>query len=203
MVGVAVATEGVYKGGDVQTDNAGRFRLSVRLPSDRWPSLVRFWSEGYQPTTKILKELPSDLVVTLEKTNEQPWTISKCSSKPEFGNAESMAFFLPAGTNVRRGQDIDYWIQSIEFNKHWLEFGTGPLWSLGLPPSGQLKDLTNIRERNVVFNDYGIGAEYRGLRPDGTHYRYVGKLLATISYDNASKEAADFFDKIIDTLCKP
>jgi len=45
------------------------------------------------------------------------------------------------------------------------------------------------------------GVEYRGVKSDGTFMRFVGVFGETISYDHASKDTAQLFDAVIDSLC--
>jgi hypothetical protein len=114
-----------------------------------------------------------------------------------------MGFVLPKGAKVRRGHDIDYSIQSVEFGKHRLGIGSGLTWSSGSPFPAQLLNMREMSERDVVFEGEVRGVEYRGVRTNGTYFRFVGKSGETIEYDGAPKETADYFDAIIDTLCKP
>jgi hypothetical protein len=85
-----------------------------------------------------------------------------------------------------------------------MEHGWGPLWSFGMPPSTEFPAaFSDIRERDVQIRPdlMSKGNEYRAMRSDGTHMRFVGIFGETIAYDHAPKEAAEHFDKIIDTLC--
>jgi hypothetical protein len=57
------------------------------------------------------------------------------------------------------------------------------------------------REMYDVPNDFVLGQEYRGVRTDGSYFRWVGVWNETIGYDHASVASAALFDKIIDSLC--
>jgi hypothetical protein len=115
-----------------------------------------------------------------------------------------MAFMAPKGVNVRRGRDSDYSTQNIEYKKHWLRFGMGMNWSLGLPSLLYFANVAQMSERDVISNGGEvIGAEYRGMRSNGEYFRAVYKIAETIQYDYASREAAAYFDRIIDSMCMP
>jgi hypothetical protein len=84
-----------------------------------------------------------------------------------------------------------------------MQHGFGPTWSLGVPPDGLVEGVQDLQERSVEFLPArGVyGNEYRGRHGDGTFMRFVGIVGETISYDHAPKEAAELFDRIIDSLC--
>src|SRR5262249_49133869 len=124
--------------------------------------------------------------------------------KTDFGGNIFMTFVLPKGTNIRRGNDVDYSTAHVQFKKNWMRYGSGPTWSFGLPPilSSYLENVAELSERDVIFNSDVVGVEYRGKRTDGTYFRFIGKFVETIEYDDVTREAAAFFDGILDTMCQ-
>jgi len=58
-----------------------------------------------------------------------------------------------------------------------------------------------VQERDVRTPWDDLGAEYRGIRPDGKHRRAVYLCGQSISYDHSDVIAAKYFDGIIDSLC--
>jgi hypothetical protein len=70
-------------------------------------------------------------------------------------------------------------------------------------PEEFLAGWREITERDVYNYDAPEypGAEYRGIRADGTLVRSVGIFGETISYDHVTKESARFFDTLIDSFC--
>jgi hypothetical protein len=100
------------------------------------------------------------------------------------------------GALALRSTDIDYWVTGIRYRGSALEFGTGPHWGNGLPSAAGLEVLASVEERDVLTPDEHIViAEYRGVRPNGTRWRYLGSLRESIQYDEADPIAAKYFDR--------
>ena len=119
-------------------------------------------------------------------------------------SGEQMQFTLDSGVQVRRGQDIDYQANVVCIGKACMQHGFGPLWSFGMPPWRDFPDgFSELKERDVQWRpDLNLqGIEYWGSHSDGTYTRWVGIFGETVAYEHAPKDAADQFDKIIDSLC--
>lgn len=116
-----------------------------------------------------------------------------------------MRFLIPKGTKIKRGHDIDYWVIGIGFgsrkHREWMQIGGGPNWSSGLPFIRDMTSAIEISERDMACGPNGISIQ--GLTKEG-RWRFTGmgsrQWGETISYKNASEEAAKFFDSIIDGL---
>ena len=76
----------------------------------------------------------------------------------------------------------------------------GEFWSWGIPGPAFFEDISQLRERSLDIGGNVTVAESRGTRPDGS-FRYVGLYGETISYESADTAAAEYFDRIIDSLC--
>jgi hypothetical protein len=166
--------------------------------------VIRFSLRGYRPTTKTLDQLTETPEVILQEDREALWSPPHCSSsfRSNVLKGDAMLFTLPQGVRVKRGSDIEYATADLRYKRHTLRLGWGPLWSYGVPTSkSYFADLKTLQERDVLYIPDVNATEYRGLRTDGTYWRWVGILGETVSYDRVDKEAADFFDRIIDTLC--
>lgn len=61
--------------------------------------------------------------------------------------------------------------------------------------------MTMVQERDVRTPWGDVGAEYRGARPGGKHWRAVYLFGQSVSYDDADASAAAYFDGIIDSMC--
>jgi hypothetical protein len=66
-----------------------------------------------------------------------------------------------------------------------------------------LLDVQRMTEREMfdVPHDVVLGEEYRGVRTNGTFFRWAGVLNESVGYDNASRTSVMIFDKVIDSLC--
>jgi hypothetical protein len=184
----------------MSTDSDGRFTITLTKFSvlGEW-SAVRFSHDGYRPKTKLLTT--PDPTITLSKASDEAWAIPNCVGKPQM-QGFLMGLFIPKGAKLRSGSDIDYVISTVAFKQHRMRLGFGFNWSSGFPFPSQLHNMREMSERDVIFDRESRGAEYRGIRTDGTYFRFIGKPGETIQYDKASKEAAEYFDRILDTLCK-
>jgi len=199
--GVQIWTGALNLGGDTQTDADGRFSIDITYITPEKPA-ARFSRPGYSPLTKVFEENATESVVALPGLSVDSFRVSSCRENAEFGGS-LMAFSLPKGTKIRRGSDIDYATQHIVYQKNALRYGSGPNWSYGLPPalSSYIVNSVEVTERDIVFSDDVIGAEYRGRSRNGTYFRWIGRFGETVEYDGATKQEATFFDAILDTLC--
>src|SRR5262249_29714399 len=114
---------------------------------------------------------------------------------------DQMAFRRPKHAHVKRGFDVDYGTVFVRFKNNALRLGYGGSWSWGYPPRQFFQNISELHERDIAYDPEVPTAEYRGKRLDGTYFRFIGKVMETTSYDNATKEQADYFDAIMDTLC--
>ncbi len=78
----------------------------------------------------------------------------------------------------------------------------------GLPSPDTLATLRSIEERDVRTPTAGrddpfVGfiADLRGSQPDGRRFRFVGQMLETLYYEDASPDVAAYFDRMLDAMC--
>jgi hypothetical protein len=176
------------------TDTQGRFSLNAR------DSKIRFQMNGYSPLTTFINQ-GSSVSVVMEKATDALWTPPVCKLTPEWFHGEQMAFRSAKHANIKRSFDVDYGIVRVRYKKNALWIGYGGTWSWGYPPDDFFQNLSELHERDVEYILDVPTAEYRGKRTDGTYFRFIGKFMETIQYDHATKEQADYFDAIMDTLC--
>jgi hypothetical protein len=180
-----------------KTDAEGRFLLQ------RPRTLARFSAPGYRPVTKTVADLPT--TIALEALGEPAWTPPLCGrpvQKNDLDIDTAMRFALPKGAKVRRGHDIDYVCASVHHRGGLLSWGAGPHWSAGLPVESEFRSVVAPAERDVKTPwDDVTAAEYRGTRADGTRWRFIGLFGQTIEYEAKTAAAAEYFDRILDSLC--
>jgi hypothetical protein len=97
--------------------------------------------------------------------------------------------------------DEDYFTISIKRAGVTLIFGSGPLWTTGLPDANRLSEMVAVQERDVLTPWGDPAAEYRGRRAEGSMWREILMFGESIGYDRASAKAAAQFDAVIDSLC--
>lgn len=115
------------------------------------------------------------------------------------------------GVRTKGGHDDDYWYQYVRYSTNeYLELGGGPTWGSGFPWAKALNESVEIRDRDLLlprvlepkFRGLIIdGVDVRGTYANGKRWRLVGDSFQTIKYDNASVEAAAFFDSVIEGVC--
>ena len=192
--------------GEATTGEGGQFRIeppsNLRTHVDG-EQVFRFTRAGYRPITRVLTTGAAAIEVALQKTDStsSTWTPQFCASTNNMMVGGIMAFTLPKAAKVKRGQDIDYSMAFVEYKGSVLRLGWGPTWSWGLPGPAFFKGISRVDERDLQFHPDIPIREYKGTRSNGKYFRWIGTLGETIEYEDASREAATFFDAILDTLC--
>jgi hypothetical protein len=105
---------------------------------------------------------------------------------------------------VRTPVDTEFKRQVVCLGADCVEHSWGGIADLGIRMDvGFFAGVREMRERDVYDVAHGLtaGAEYRGIRSDGTYFRWVGVIGERIAYDDVSMPSAAAFDKIIDSLC--
>ena len=92
-------------------------------------------------------------------------------------------------------------IATVQYRGSALSLAAGPQWSYGLPVESKLRAVVAPAERDVITPWDDVAAEYRGTRADGTHWRFIGQFGETVEYEAKSAAAAEYFDRIVDSLC--
>lgn len=177
---------------ELRTAADGKFGLQ------RPAALVRFSKRGYQPLTLVSRSLPSPLV--LRRSEFPAWAPGFCATT-ERRVGEAMLFALPTDVRSREARDVDYRTVAVQAHGTTLVFGAGPHWSYGLPAASTLEGTIELRERDVLTPSGDIAAEYRGQRANGRYWRNLVQFGESVGYDEATLEAAQYFDAIIDSLC--
>jgi len=111
---------------------------------------------------------------------------------------------LPKGAKVKKGRDIDYEDYYIGFekkkNRVWLSGIFGPNASGGEVSKDWLSSSSQVTQRTWKFGeDKGIDA--KGKLANGNFWRYLGRYGEEFRYYNVPKDAAEYFDGIIENLC--
>jgi hypothetical protein len=114
-------------------------------------------------------------------------------------------FRVPLFTPITKRVDADYVVYGIRYrvnaNDLWLNVVLGPLVGGGSPhdlQNGSIKWL-----RSSVTCQGGITVlDWRGAAEDGRRWRHIAIPLGGFAaYQGVPIKAADYFDKILDTMC--
>jgi hypothetical protein len=183
-----------------KTDGSGQFIL------EQPRGLVRFSMPGYRPATKREETFQVNSTLVLQADPKGQWDPPQCPVSPSglVMQGDRMQFPLGETIQARRVQDDDCQYYVVCIGKYCMRHGFGPLWSLGMPTWKDFPDgFLDIQERDVRWRpDLDLqGNEYRSTHADGTYSRYLGIFGESVSYNHVTKDAAEEFDKIIDSLC--
>ncbi len=186
---------------DYKTDESGHYRVQLPSGSIDFCCVVQFRREGYKTLTKAVDPATGVLDITLQ-SGESKWTPPEWNPSDSKRIGAQMRFLTPRGAKVTRGSDVDYWEIAVGFgsskNREWMRIGGGANWSSGLPLISDMASVIDISERDMVCGINGI--DIRGHTKDDKRWRFTGMWGETVTYRDASEEAAKFFDAIIDGL---
>ena len=215
--GQPIASATVWFGGlrYQNTDDQGRFRIRLHgWDRGRRVHNVRVSAEGFRPLTKDVEGgRPSSLILSHDL--DAVWTPPTCGFPrpvrpwPRFketlmwGNVAafrlsgSPQMFINPGEHGATEEictDGDCLTSSSD---------TGGMVYTGIDiGTGFIEWFREIHERDIRLTSDLEGAEYRGVLYDGTFSRWV--LLVDqqrIAYHGVSRASADYFDRIIDSMC--
>jgi hypothetical protein len=202
--------ENVYiEDGDIftapKTDEKGFFKLSSKVLISDIKSVV-FDKKGFVPKIVLLSPAERNLNITLEPEKSGDFrdmpTCKFARSNQNNVVGQYLKLTVPKKLKIKSGVDTDYIYYSIGFTEnkktYWLNGGRGNLYG-SLYPSDELRS----ELQNYTYRRTSVGIDWRGTTKAGKHWRYFGASSAFESYyyTTESKEAADFFDKILDGVC--
>ena len=208
------------------TDEKGMFFLTIDLKEFNNPEsccAVVFSLSGYKQMTKVFKYGENEIIVTM-LPGENIWSPPICDSVSAKSNrlGWDLKVLMPKKAEVKKFIDFDNVRIHLGFKSkseyQWMELGTGIFWLAAIPYKS-LSLSHDIEERVIKDGEKGyyyeyinnndsirgvrehIGIDYRGIDEHGKKWREVGLRFQTITYKNATSEAAEYFDKIIDSMC--
>jgi hypothetical protein len=207
LAGVSVWTsEAMLNGTATETGPDGQLVLPLspweysRSLRPGFEPVFRFSRDGYIPVTSVIRDSLGTVVVL--RRGDHGRTLASCDLKRIEFHFGAMGFVLPKGTKAKEFAGGDTWGARVEYKKQVLGFGAGPSWSNGYPTWPSFYDNAEQMWEGEIRGPNGVWfAEYKGVRRNGTYFRWIGAYGITVSYDNVSREAASYFDPILDSLC--
>jgi hypothetical protein len=167
--------------------------------------MVRFHLPGYQPVTRYPETVSFPLV--MRPATSLPRVVPRCAPDVPpamVGWSASLKLRTPKGVKHRRGQDDeDYGVQLWSHRGAHLRQGAGVHWSYGGPLPQMLAKAAEFEELDVQIEgepDLWL-TDIRGRRADGTRFRFVGTFGETLEYEDASPQATETFDRMLDAMC--
>jgi hypothetical protein len=207
LIGVRVYSRGGNQSGALEnflttTDENGQFKLAGH------GEIVFIRAIGHQPSAKRLESGVTHIEVILEETMGAEWLIPTCprSFAPRtYLGLDNNGYKLPIQsrnlTSKNRGShDLVYTVHYKDSQNTEVLIYSLSWMTLGFPPEELILSSRDFSIRSFRRGDY-VGIEVRGHTKDGKYWRFFGGDGMEISYRNVSKEAADYFDEIIDGIC--
>ena len=208
--------------GWVETSPTGFYELAA------YDETVGFRKQGYRPVTKIVQLNERIIDVALEEADGTEWVVPVCSeSEAAAARIGETWRFLTFGARFQLGSDGHHGGSDHTLNHesvggsatlryrswHWCCAGK-PLDSLYVR-SQQFNERAYVADVSAIPSTDGrihiapnvrysasSGLDAHGVHRDGTRWRWVGPILGmSISYEQASEESAQFFDRIINSMC--
>jgi hypothetical protein len=182
-----------------KTDANGFFSLPAH------GSVVFFRYAGYRPLSKIFDSKTTTVEIALEEGAESEWRVpsSQNLSRTERYIGDESKLVVPRRMILRKVQDTDYLLYIIHDRKNkrrLLEVWFGLNVSSGYPPDDLLISSSEFTERSWRC-EIGKGVDLRGRLKSGERWRWISLVLGMATYRVKSEEAANSFDKIIDSFC--
>jgi hypothetical protein len=190
--------------------------LEVAPLEDLSNSLIDHITAPYEPSTlpNWLKSEPGATFLPgpaadHEETIVSRWQTASCSRINRSGRRivsmnRIVEFHVPPSAHLTETTDADYVEYHVRygptFEKVWLNFMFGPMVG-GYSPHDVQGETIRWTWRKWTCN--GIeGNDVRGLSADGHRWRYINVLASGFAaYEGVATKAADYFDKILDTMC--
>lgn len=113
----------------------------------------------------------------------------------------STSHVSPHVTTVRDADYVEYYVRyGPKEEKLWLKFMFG-----GLVGGHSPDDLGNAAlkwtSQKFGCDGHEDGSDWRGVSADGRRWRHVSIPFGSAVYKNVPQKAANYFDKILNTMC--
>jgi hypothetical protein len=193
-----------------KSDKDGIFRIKKILHQE----MIWFSRSGYKPLLMTITGSKMNIVLEKAGFRESEWVLSWCPPIEKKGRyiGDNLNVFVPKAIRIYESTGADYWMVAILHGpeKERLTFGSGPTWTHGFPDWA--KTLPDLVSREVIIGDpsdnesyshEAVASDVRGRSKDGKFWRFTGDCFEALEYEGVTKEDAEEFDKIIDTLCDP
>ena len=216
-----------YGAPDATTDENGQFELTINEYTDPSCCTAVFSLIGYKQATIVFKYGIKEITVTMQ-SGESIWSPKLCDleSKKTSRLGWDLKVLLPEKAKVEKVHSSPYsetvqiqigFKSKSESEYQWMKLTTGRGWFPVIPYKNLLLS-HNVEEREIKIANYynefidsngkvyqstieRQGMDYHGVYEQGKKWRYIGVGLQTITYENVSSEAMEYFNKITDSMC--
>ncbi|MGD1091295.1 MAG: carboxypeptidase-like regulatory domain-containing protein [Bryobacteraceae bacterium] len=179
------------------TDDQGHFQFQTGAPA----IVVR--KLGFSGERVRIQGTGPLRVVLRPATRTMPACTSTCAA---LKSADSV-FCLPSVPGVEaseQGRYADSMTQVYKITtkdgQRELLHGAGPVWTLGVPYTGDVWESPEYTENAYLLGDSDV-VDARGKMPDGKLWRYLGRFGESVSYYEVDASGAALLDKVLDGVC--
>jgi len=178
------------------SESDGSFRVS------EVGQFIAFRAVGYKSQLVRLPVSSDAIRVQLSRADESVRTLQACP------RAQKKSSWIGDGLRVQVSGGYDGPVYG-DHDSHWylkrggdrLHIVDGLFWHNGLPLEDDLLAIENLSLRTWVFGEI-VGLDFSGRTRSGKYWRWIGGPAATaVSYETKSRSTAEYFDKVIATLC--
>ncbi len=179
------------------TDDQGVFRVRTRAPA------VVIRKLGFDGALIRTGPVGPLRVVLHAATGSIPACHDKCVG---LDSPKSMFCFpAVAGVDVhgqgRMGESMSRaFLIATRDGPREILLGSGPMWSLGIPYTGDVWESTEYSEKSFAIGDSEI-IDARGKTLDGKMWRYIGRFGESASYYEVDPRDAVLADRFLDGAC--
>ena len=175
---------------------------SFRIPSHG--QLIYFHRDDLRPVTKIVPLSTSRLQVVMEDGNRSLWKVPACSPS-EKSTRTGIGFMVKVPENVMARKDDQRFEEGGYFFGYQLADQVELLinwWgSSSLEPEDKYLLQSRDFSQRMWRSGEKWGYEFRGTMKDGRVWRRIALRNGAITYQGNTKEAANVFDAMIDSMC--
>jgi hypothetical protein len=158
---------------------------------------------GFSPILERTPAPDTSIRLRLVKASASVRAMPNCQSRQNSGRG-----WIGGGLRINpqgryrgpvNGEHDTHWY--VRRGKQSLHIVDGYLWHTGLPPENLLSASKSIDVRGWEFGKIA-GLDLSGISQTGRRWRWIGAPVAdAISYEDAAPEDAEYFDRILDSIC--
>lgn len=191
-----VVASGAGFNGWAESDAAGTFCLKSAGES------ISVRHAGFNPILKPISVLGTPLRLVLVKADASVKNMPNCQSLTNSGKGwiGGALRINPRGhyRGPVNGEHDAHWY--VRRGKQFLHVVDGYAWHSGLPLQGLLSESKSLDVRGWESGKI-VGLDLAGQYKDGRRWRWIAApIAAAVSYEDATPEQADFFDRILETV---
>jgi|KBSMisStaDraftv2_1062788.scaffolds.fasta_scaffold24450_2 hypothetical protein len=142
-------------------------------------------------------------VTLVEPVKLTPYSSAHKGGRRIISNFEILEFHLPRFAHITKVSDVDYVEYYVRYGpappKVWLKFMFG-LSVGGYSPDDLENTSIKWTARKQICNGSEVGTDWRCATFNGRRWRHVSVLFGFAEYRDVPAKAADYFDKILDTV---